>query len=122
MQNLVVIEVNGFKVNIDISGEFLVGVRCQFLVFFLSCEMIFSFIDLEELIFLLGDILGEFFYVFCFVKVCKMFVMRVCWSSVMIGKVLIYSQMYGLVKYMGEMDKFWNCLYGRFMMRYLCWL
>ncbi|OAQ96654.1 hypothetical protein LLEC1_06036 [Akanthomyces lecanii] len=53
-------------------------------------------------------------------KVRKMFAMRACRSSVMIGKALTASQMYGLVRHMGELDKPWNCPHGRPTMRHLC--
>jgi DNA mismatch repair protein PMS2 len=120
MQNLAAIEANGFKVNIDTSGEFPVGARCQLLALPLSRETTFSLTDLEELISLLGDISGESSHVPRPAKVRKMFAMRACRSSVMIGKALTHSQMYGLVKHMGEMDKPWNCPHGRPTMRHLC--
>ncbi|KAH7030948.1 uncharacterized protein B0I36DRAFT_383852 [Microdochium trichocladiopsis] len=53
-------------------------------------------------------------------KVRKMFAMRACRSSVMIGKALTTKQMEKLVRHMGELDKPWNCPHGRPTMRHLC--
>jgi DNA mismatch repair protein PMS2 len=120
MHNLPAIEANGFKVHFDISGDSPVGARCQLLALPLSRETTFDLADLEELISLLGDSSNESSHVPRPAKVRKMFAMRACRSSVMIGKALTQSQMYGLVKHMGEMDKPWNCPHGRPTMRHLC--
>jgi len=53
-------------------------------------------------------------------KVRKMFAMRACRSSVMIGKTLTGRQMGTLVRHLGELDKPWNCPHGRPTMRHLC--
>ncbi|PSR80455.1 hypothetical protein BD289DRAFT_440753, partial [Coniella lustricola] len=55
-------------------------------------------------------------------KVRKMFAMRACRSSIMIGKSLSHRQMETVVKHMGEMEKPWNCPHGRPTMRHLCGL
>lgn len=50
----------------------------------------FDLMDLEELIFLLGDNLSSLvMMILRLLKVRKMFVMRVCRSSIMIGRVLL---------------------------------
>lgn len=53
-------------------------------------------------------------------KVRKMFAMRACRSSVMIGKALSLRQMERVVRHMGDMEKPWNCPHGRPTMRHLC--
>lgn len=53
-------------------------------------------------------------------KVRKMFAMRACRSSVMIGKALSHRQMEQVVRHMGDMEKPWNCPHGRPTMRHLC--
>lgn len=122
MQNLSAVEANGFKVKVDTSGESPVGGRCQLLALPLSRETAFGLTDLEELISLLGETSAESSRVLRPSRVRKMFAMRACRSSVMIGRALTHSQMYGLVKHMGEMDKPWNCPHGRPTMRHLCQL
>ncbi|EZF71974.1 hypothetical protein H105_05900 [Trichophyton soudanense CBS 452.61] len=52
-------------------------------------------------------------------KVRKMFAMRACRSSIMIGKNLTHRQMETVVKHMGTIDKPWNCPHGRPTMRHL---
>ncbi|KAM5432285.1 ATP-binding mismatch repair protein [Microsporum canis] len=52
-------------------------------------------------------------------KVRKMFAMRACRSSIMIGKNLTHRQMESVVKHMGTIDKPWNCPHGRPTMRHL---
>ncbi|KAF3482814.1 uncharacterized protein GIQ15_02138 [Arthroderma uncinatum] len=52
-------------------------------------------------------------------KVRKMFAMRACRSSIMIGKNLTHRQMENVVKHMGMIDKPWNCPHGRPTMRHL---
>ncbi|KDB23886.1 hypothetical protein H109_04236 [Trichophyton interdigitale MR816] len=49
----------------------------------------------------------------------KMFAMRACRSSIMIGKNLTHRQMETVVKHMGTIDKPWNCPHGRPTMRHL---
>ncbi|KAH8751999.1 hypothetical protein F5883DRAFT_206663 [Diaporthe sp. PMI_573] len=53
-------------------------------------------------------------------KVRKMFAMRACRSSVMIGKALSHRQMDKVVRHMGDMERPWNCPHGRPTMRHLC--
>lgn len=120
MENLAAIEANGFQVAVDTSGRSPVGSRCEVLALPLSRETIFSLDDLEELIAMLGDKQADSDHVPRPSKVRKMFAMRACRSSVMIGKALTRNQMCSLVRQMGELDKPWNCPHGRPTMRHLC--
>lgn len=139
IENQAALEKNGFIVAVDTSGDEPVGSRCQLLALPLSRETTFSPADLEELISLLGDnptttsddINGEAeregrngggVYVPRPSKVRKMFAMRACRSSIMIGKALSRQQMERVVRHMGEMEKPWNCPHGRPTMRHLCGL
>ncbi|KAI1352248.1 hypothetical protein F5Y01DRAFT_280362 [Xylaria sp. FL0043] len=122
-QNLDALETNGFIVSFDDSGDEPVGTRCQLLSLPLSRETTFSLADLEELISLLQDHQSTSAKTVPRPsKVRKMFAMRACRSSVMIGKSLSTRQMEKLVRHMGELDKPWNCPHGRPTMRHLCGL
>lgn len=122
-QNLDALETNGFLVSFDDSGDQPVGTRCQLLSLPLSRETTFSLADLEELISLLQDHQSASANAVPRPsKVRKMFAMRACRSSVMIGKSLSTKQMEKLVRHMGELDKPWNCPHGRPTMRHLCGL
>lgn len=120
VENLEAIEANGFKIQVDMSGDWPVGARCELTALPLSRETAFTLEDLEELIAMLGDSASDSSHIPRPSKVRKMFAMRACRSSVMIGKALNLSQMYTLVKHMGELDKPWNCPHGRPTMRHLC--
>lgn len=120
MQSTDAIEANGFKVDVDMDGDWPVGSRCQLTALPLSRETTFDIADLEELIALLADESAESKHVPRPSKVRKMFAMRACRSSIMIGRPLTQHQMYGLVGHMGELDKPWNCPHGRPTMRHLC--
>ncbi|RDA88967.1 hypothetical protein CP532_0710 [Ophiocordyceps camponoti-leonardi (nom. inval.)] len=120
--NLAGIEANGFRVSWDASQAGAVGSRCQLLALPLSRETTFDVGDLEELIALLGDEPTQSGYIPRPSKVRKMFAMRACRGSVMIGQALTPNQMATLVKQMGELDKPWNCPHGRPTMRHLCQL
>lgn len=120
MENLSALETNGFIVRVDESGEAPVGQRCQVISLPTSRETTFSLMDLAELIALLaehppGTVPRPS-------KVRKMFAMRACRSSIMIGKTLTHKQMGKVVKHLGELDKPWNCPHGRPTMRHLCGL
>jgi DNA mismatch repair protein PMS2 len=120
-ENLEALESNGFMVSIDETGYEPVGSRCQLLSLPLSRETTFSLADLEELISLLTDHQSTSENTIPRPsKVRKMFAMRACRSSVMIGKSLSNKQMEKLVRHMGELDKPWNCPHGRPTMRHLC--
>jgi DNA mismatch repair protein PMS2 len=133
MENLPALESNGFKVRVDDGdgggggddGSVNVGSRVQLLSLPLSRETTFGLADLEELIFLLGENASSSATtggVLRPSKVRKMFAMRACRSSIMIGKALSDKQMAGVVRHMGEMEKPWNCPHGRPTMRHLCGL
>jgi DNA mismatch repair protein PMS2 len=116
MENLAALETNGFIVTVDDSGYVPVGQRCKLVSLPLSRETTFGLSDLEELISLLsehpaGSIPRPS-------KVRKMFAMRACRSSIMIGRTLTHKQMGNVVKHMGEIDKPWNCPHGRPTMRH----
>lgn len=121
MENTAALETNGFNVRVD--DEAPVGSRVQLLSLPLSRETTFSLADLEELIFLLGDNpSSSATTVPRPSKVRKMFAMRACRSSIMIGKALSEKQMRDVVRHMGQMEKPWNCPHGRPTMRHLCGL
>ncbi|KAI0111824.1 DNA mismatch repair protein MutL [Daldinia grandis] len=122
-ENLEALGANGFIVAMDESGDQPVGSRCQLLSLPLSRETTFSLADLEELISILTDHQSASANSIPRPsKVRKMFAMRACRSSVMIGKSLTLKQMEKLVRHMGELDKPWNCPHGRPTMRHLCGL
>ncbi|KIW00158.1 uncharacterized protein PV09_08334 [Verruconis gallopava] len=114
------LEKNGFEISTDTSGNSPVGQRCKLVSLPMSREVTFSLSDLEELLALLaehsenarGDVPRPS-------KVRKMFAMRACRSSIMVGKTLTNKQMEKVVRHMGELDKPWNCPHGRPTMRHL---
>lgn len=125
---------NGFVVSIDESGDYPVGQRCKLLSLPMSREVTFDTNDLEELIALLADSPPSSTFSAANLasgatllqnsiprpsKVRRMFAMRACRSSVMIGKALSRRQMEALVRRMGEIDKPWNCPHGRPTMRHV---
>ncbi|KAL2872845.1 ATP-binding mismatch repair protein PMS1 [Aspergillus lucknowensis] len=121
IENQSALEKNGFVVDVDDSGDEPIGRRCRLLSLPLSKEVVFDVRDLEELIVLLSETAsttsetdiprpG---------KVRKMFAMRACRSSIMIGKTLTEKQMERVVRNMGTIDKPWNCPHGRPTMRHL---
>lgn len=122
LNNLPALETNGFKVTVDESGEQPVGSRCQLLALPLSKETTFTLTDLEELISLLEEshATSETTAVPRPSRVRKMFAMRACRSSIMVGNALQQRQMEKLVRHMGELDKPWNCPHGRPTMRHIC--
>lgn len=119
-ENLDVLEQNGFILTIDPSSQD-VGGRCQLVSLPVSRETTFSINDLEELIALLAENGGRGGMVRPS-KVRKMFAMRACRSSIMIGKSLTKTQMGKVVRHMGEIEQPWNCPHGRPTMRHLCGL
>jgi DNA mismatch repair protein PMS2 len=117
IENRAALETNGFVVNVDESGDVPVGQRCQLISLPLSRETTFSLSDLEELLSLLsehpaGSVPRPS-------KVRKMFAMRACRSSIMIGRTLTHQQMGKVIRHMGQLDKPWNCPHGRPTMRHL---
>ncbi|KAF7957068.1 hypothetical protein EAE96_004388 [Botrytis aclada] len=119
-ENLDILEQNGFILTIDQSSQD-VGGRCQLVSLPVSRETTFSINDLEELIALLAESCGRAGMVRPS-KVRKMFAMRACRSSIMIGKSLTKGQMEKVVRHMGEIEQPWNCPHGRPTMRHLCGL
>ena len=115
---------NGFVVDIDTSGDLPVGQRCRLLSLPMSKEVTFSPTDLEELITLLAESppTTTTSSIPRPSKVRRMFAMRACRSSIMIGKTLTMKQMEALVRKMGGVDKPWNCPHGRPTMRHVCGL
>jgi DNA mismatch repair protein PMS2 len=115
IEHLPALEANGFIVSI--SPDAPVGSRCHLVSLPLSRETTFSLSDLDELVTLLADApQGQ---VPRPSKVRRMFAMRACRSSVMIGRTLTSKQMGRLVCNMGEIEKPWNCPHGRPTMRHL---
>ena len=121
LENMLALEKNGFIVEADTSGSSPVGQRCKLLTLPLSKEVTFNTRDLDELIHLLAEspTLNEESQVPRPAKVRKMFAMRACRSSIMIGKTLSKRQMTEVLRHMGEIDKPWNCPHGRPTMRHL---
>lgn len=120
LENRAALEKNGFVVTIDESGDEPIGRRCQLVSLPLSKEVVFGSRDLEELIVLLSETPGvSGISVPRPSKVRKMFAMRACRSSIMIGKTLTTRQMQRVVRNMGTIDKPWNCPHGRPTMRHL---
>ncbi|KAH8839136.1 hypothetical protein MCOR27_007436 [Pyricularia oryzae] len=123
IENQKALETNGFIVDVDESGESPVGSRCRLLSLPLSRETTFSLTDLEELVSLLADNpTTTATTVPRPSRVRKMFAMRACRSSVMVGRALSQPQMEKVVRHMGGMEKPWNCPHGRPTMRHLCGL
>ncbi|KAL5336433.1 hypothetical protein BJX70DRAFT_281483 [Aspergillus crustosus] len=113
---------NGFVIDVDDSGDEPIGRRCSLLSLPLSKEVVFDVRDLEELIVLLSETTSTANTTMDIPrpsKVRKMFAMRACRSSIMIGKTLTQKQMERVVRNMGTIVKPWNCPHGRPTMRHL---
>ena len=121
LENTTALEQNGFVVNVDTSGDQPVGRRCTLVSLPLSKEVVFDTRDLDELIHLLSELpnLGAESTVPRPARVRKMFAMRACRSSIMIGRPLSKKQMRTVVSHMGTIAKPWNCPHGRPTMRHL---
>ncbi|THC98803.1 hypothetical protein EYZ11_001711 [Aspergillus tanneri] len=126
IENQPALEKNGFIVEVDNSGDEPIGRRCKLVSLPLSKEVVFGVRDLEELIVLLSEMptasatgSASHMYIPRPGKVRKMFAMRACRSSIMIGKNLTQRQMEKVVRNMGTIDKPWNCPHGRPTMRHL---
>ena len=126
LENQSTLEKNGFIVDIDDSGAEPIGRRCKLVSLPLSKEVVFGVRDLEELIVALSELPATSTqkpasdaYIPRPDKVRKMFAMRACRSSIMIGKTLTTKQMERVVRNMGTIDKPWNCPHGRPTMRHL---
>lgn len=121
LENTIALEKNGFIVDIDTLGNSPVGRRVTLLTLPLSKEVVFDTRDLDELIHLLSEtpMIGPNSAPPRPSRVRKMFAMRACRSSIMIGKTLSRRQMNNVVSNMGTMEKPWNCPHGRPTMRHL---
>lgn len=121
LENTKMLQQNGFIMDADLSGGLPVGQRCRLLSLPLSKEVTFNTKDLEELIHLLSEshVSADSAFVPRPSKVRKMFAMRACRSSIMIGKTLSMKQMRSVLDHMGQIDKPWNCPHGRPTMRHL---
>ncbi|KAJ5720538.1 uncharacterized protein N7483_008472 [Penicillium malachiteum] len=120
LENRPALEKNGFIVTVDESGDEPIGRRCQLVSLPLSKEVVFDSKDLEELLVLLSEApVNHEIFVPRPSKVRKMFAIRACRSSIMIGKTLTLRQMQRVVRNMGTIDKPWNCPHGRPTMRHL---
>lgn len=124
LENQTALEKNGFVVEIDDSGNEPIGRRCKLLSLPLSKEVVFGVRDLEELIVQLSESpsasqSASDAHIPRPSKVRKMFAMRACRSSIMVGKNLTQRQMERVVRNMGMIDKPWNCPHGRPTMRHL---
>jgi DNA mismatch repair protein PMS2 len=106
---------NGFLVDVD--PDLPPGKRCKLVSLPMSRSVIFDHRDLEELIALLAD--APTGTIPRPSKVRRMFAMRACRSSIMIGRTLTLKQMQMVLKHMGEIEKPWNCPHGRPTMRHL---
>lgn len=127
LENLDALLQNGFLVDVDQTGDQPVGHRCNLVSLPMSREVTFDTRDLEELLALLAEspptsTSATASNVPRPSKVRRMFAMRACRSSVMIGKTLTRRQMERLVRNMGTIDKPWNCPHGRPTMRHLAGL
>ncbi|KAJ5716055.1 hypothetical protein N7493_007966 [Penicillium malachiteum] len=120
LENRSALEKNGFIVTVDESGDEPIGRRCKLVSLPLSKEVVFDSKDLEELLVLLSEApVNHEIFVPRPSKVRKMFAIRACRSSIMIGKTLTLRQMQRVVRNMGTIDKPWNCPHGRPTMRHL---
>ena len=121
IENSLALEKNGFLVSIDTSGNKPIGKRCRLISLPVSKEVTFRLEDLEELLHLLAESpgLSQSSKVARPSTVRKMFAMRACRSSIMIGKSLNETKMRTVISHMGEIDKPWNCPHGRPTMRHL---
>ena len=126
LENLDALLKNGFLVEVDQSGDEPVGQRCKLVSLPMSREVTFNTRDLEELLALLAESPTSTLTALSNIprpsKVRRMFAMRACRSSVMIGKTLTLRQMERLVRNMGTIEKPWNCPHGRPTMRHLAGL
>ncbi|RMD41764.1 hypothetical protein DV735_g3355, partial [Chaetothyriales sp. CBS 134920] len=121
LENAVALQKNGFVVQTDTSGASPIGRRCTLTSLPVSKETTFDTRDMDELIHMLAEapMLGTESAVPRPSRVRKMFAMRACRSSIMIGKTLSLKQMTAVVRHMGTIDKPWNCPHGRPTMRHV---
>eukprot|EP01134_Creolimax_fragrantissima_P003647 CFRG3647T1 len=117
MDEIAIFEKNGFKFVFD--HEAPVGKRVRLSSLPNSKNKTFGLDDVEEMIHMLSENPG----VLCRpTKVRKMFAMRACRKSIMIGTALEKAKMKQMLTHMGEIDLPWNCPHGRPTMRHLHYL
>eukprot|EP00124_Ichthyophonus_hoferi_P000524 Ihof_evm2s20 gene=Ihof_evmTU2s20 len=102
LDNIGVFEQNGFKFHVE--DEKAPGRRVSLTSIPYSKGTVFGMEDVEEVIFMLADSPGTMCRP---TRVSKMFAMRACRTSVMIGTSLHKTEMYKLVRHMGEMEQPW---------------
>ncbi|BGP33218.1 ATP-binding mismatch repair protein [Rhodotorula toruloides] len=115
MEHIDLLRLNGYEVAIDEDAQ--IGERVKLVAQPVSKETVFDVGDFEELVHLIdsrggGEVIRPS-------KARRMFASRACRKSVMIGKALSASQMYSIIRHMGEMDQPWACPHGRPTMRWL---
>ncbi|KAI9672516.1 MAG: hypothetical protein M1817_003282 [Caeruleum heppii] len=125
LDNLPVLEANGFTFTIDTAGHQPIGQRCTLKTLPTSREVIFDIRDLEELLVLLADHPSSSSSFSSGTtlprpsKTRRLLASRACRSSIMIGRVLTPAQMARVTAHMGALEKPWNCPHGRPTMRHL---
>lgn len=119
MENIDILNANGFDVHVDESKPAGKGERISLLAMPVSKETVFDFKDLEQLLHLLSDDSRPSGQMVRCMKARAMFASRACRKSVMIGKTLTKGQMSQLLRNMGTIDQPWNCPHGRPTMRHL---
>ena len=119
LQNLDALTLNGFGVSVDESDDQPIGSRIALQSLPMSKETTFSPRDFEELIALLGERTGRA-DVPRPSRIRKVFAMRACRMSVMVGKVMTGGMMRRLVAGMADVERPWNCPHGRPTMRHVC--
>ncbi|KJE93263.1 hypothetical protein CAOG_004075 [Capsaspora owczarzaki ATCC 30864] len=114
MDNIDIFRMNGFDFVVDESAPATERVRLSAMPF--SKKTTFGPSDVDELLYRLSDSPG----VMCRPsRVASMLASRACRKSVMIGDPLSTSQMYRLLRHMGQIEQPWNCPHGRPTMRHL---
>ncbi|KNC82319.1 hypothetical protein SARC_05411, partial [Sphaeroforma arctica JP610] len=116
LDELPIFEKNGFRFTVDQSEGAMIGRRVRLSAVPNSKNTVFGVSDVEEMIHTLSDTPG----VLCRpTKVRKMFAMRACRKSIMIGTALKKRKMKEMLVHMGEINLPWNCPHGRPTMRHL---
>ncbi|KAA1082571.1 hypothetical protein PGT21_007215 [Puccinia graminis f. sp. tritici] len=115
MDNLDILELNGFSVQVDESAK--VGERVKLLAQPVSGNTSWDVSDLGELLHLITERGSN--EVVRPSKTRRMMASRACRMSTMIGDSLTVKQMARIVSQMGTMDQPWACPHGRPTMRWL---
>ncbi|SCU88285.1 LADA_0E09274g1_1 [Lachancea dasiensis] len=117
MENLSVLEKNGFK--LEVKEDQPQGTRVKLVSLPVSKKTVFDMNDLHELLHFVKESDGLNKDAVRCSKVRSMFAMRACRSSIMVGKPLSKKSMVHVVRNLSELDKPWNCPHGRPTMRHL---